>query len=199
MALNRISAAGLSLNLTSSQGFYLFLLTCQNSHLKSFLTFELITWFSPPFSQDVYHQDPRSWDSGLQGKPHSGGGPVDSQRWAAVTLTMTHFLFVASSVTWRSNFISGLFRAAVPSGASTGVHEALELRDGDKSRYLGKGGRSHVCGAGDGINAAFSVVANTCVSLQVPLRLWIMSTRRLPPSWLRRYLLTVGLLMLAWC
>jgi len=30
-------------------------------------------------------------------------------------------------------------RAAVPSGASTGVHEALELRDGDQSRYLGKG------------------------------------------------------------
>uniref|UniRef100_A0A8C0DW32 phosphopyruvate hydratase n=1 Tax=Balaenoptera musculus TaxID=9771 RepID=A0A8C0DW32_BALMU len=31
------------------------------------------------------------------------------------------------------------FRAAVPSGASTGIYEALELRDGDKSRYLGKG------------------------------------------------------------
>ena len=30
-------------------------------------------------------------------------------------------------------------RAAVPSGASTGVHEAVELRDGDKTRYLGKG------------------------------------------------------------
>src|SRR5580693_4029471 len=30
-------------------------------------------------------------------------------------------------------------RAAVPSGASTGEHEANELRDGDKSRYLGKG------------------------------------------------------------
>src|SRR4051812_20130131 len=30
-------------------------------------------------------------------------------------------------------------RAAVPSGASTGVREALELRDGDKGRYLGKG------------------------------------------------------------
>ncbi len=30
-------------------------------------------------------------------------------------------------------------RAAVPSGASTGIHEALELRDGDKSRYVGKG------------------------------------------------------------
>ena len=35
---------------------------------------------------------------------------------------------------------SGAFgRAAVPSGASTGMNEALELRDGDKSRYLGKG------------------------------------------------------------
>jgi enolase len=30
-------------------------------------------------------------------------------------------------------------RAAVPSGASTGEHEALELRDGDKARFLGKG------------------------------------------------------------
>src|SRR5574342_194618 len=30
-------------------------------------------------------------------------------------------------------------RAAIPSGASTGVHEALELRDGDKKRFLGKG------------------------------------------------------------
>ena len=36
--------------------------------------------------------------------------------------------------------VSGAFgRAAVPSGASTGEHEALELRDGDKGRYLGKG------------------------------------------------------------
>lgn len=32
-----------------------------------------------------------------------------------------------------------LGRAAVPSGASTGIYEAVELRDGDKSRYLGKG------------------------------------------------------------
>jgi len=32
-----------------------------------------------------------------------------------------------------------LFRAAVPSGASTGIYEALELRDGDKARLLGKG------------------------------------------------------------
>merc|ERR1719478_593626 len=33
----------------------------------------------------------------------------------------------------------GTFRAIVPSGASTGIYEACELRDGDKSRYLGKG------------------------------------------------------------
>jgi len=33
----------------------------------------------------------------------------------------------------------GVFRAAVPSGASTGIYEAVELRDGDKSQYLGKG------------------------------------------------------------
>src|SRR5262245_23298714 len=35
-------------------------------------------------------------------------------------------------------------RAAVPSGASTGEREALELRDGDKSRYLGKGVKNAV-------------------------------------------------------
>src|SRR3954468_18487649 len=40
---------------------------------------------------------------------------------------------------------SGAFgRAAVPSGASTGAHEAVELRDGDKSRYGGKGVRKAV-------------------------------------------------------
>ena len=35
-------------------------------------------------------------------------------------------------------------RAAVPSGASTGAFEAVELRDGDKGRYLGKGVRTAV-------------------------------------------------------
>ncbi|KYF78332.1 enolase, partial [Sorangium cellulosum] len=35
--------------------------------------------------------------------------------------------------------LSGTGRAAVPSGASTGEHEAVELRDGDKKRFLGKG------------------------------------------------------------
>ncbi|WP_239805942.1 phosphopyruvate hydratase [Croceicoccus hydrothermalis] len=39
-------------------------------------------------------------------------------------------------------------RAAVPSGASTGAHEAVELRDGDKDRYMGKG----VTKAVDGVN-----------------------------------------------
>ena len=38
----------------------------------------------------------------------------------------------------------GFGRAAVPSGASTGAHEAVELRDGDKARYLGKGVRKAV-------------------------------------------------------
>ena len=45
-------------------------------------------------------------------------------------------------------------RAAVPSGASTGVHEALELRDGDKTRYLGKG--------------VAKAVANVRISIGVP-------------------------------
>jgi len=43
-------------------------------------------------------------------------------------------------------------RAAVPSGASTGAHEAVELRDGDKGRYLGKGVRK----AGEAVNGAIS-------------------------------------------
>ncbi|BDG07715.1 phosphopyruvate hydratase [Anaeromyxobacter paludicola] len=42
-------------------------------------------------------------------------------------------------------------RAAVPSGASTGEHEALELRDGDKGRYLGKGVRKAVANVIDQI------------------------------------------------
>ncbi|KAK0519097.1 phosphopyruvate hydratase [Tilletia horrida] len=43
----------------------------------------------------------------------------------------------------------GLFRAAVPSGASTGIHEALELRDGDKSNYVGKGVSKAVANVND--------------------------------------------------
>ena len=45
-------------------------------------------------------------------------------------------------------------RAAVPSGASTGIHEALELRDGDKSRYGGKGVRKAVGHVNNDIRAA---------------------------------------------
>ena len=44
-----------------------------------------------------------------------------------------------------------LGRAAVPSGASTGEHEALELRDGDKSKYLGKGVQKAVANANNEI------------------------------------------------
>ena len=45
-------------------------------------------------------------------------------------------------------------RAAVPSGASTGEHEALELRDGDKGRYLGKGVQKAVAHVNGEIAAA---------------------------------------------
>ncbi|MEN9019882.1 MAG: phosphopyruvate hydratase [Verrucomicrobiales bacterium] len=44
-------------------------------------------------------------------------------------------------------------RAAVPSGASTGEHEAWELRDGDKERYLGKGVQNAVSGINEKIAA----------------------------------------------
>lgn len=50
-------------------------------------------------------------------------------------------------------------RAAVPSGASTGVHEAVELRDGDKSRYLGKG----VTKAVDNVN---DIIAEAIIGLE---------------------------------
>lgn len=45
-----------------------------------------------------------------------------------------------------------LGRAAVPSGASTGAHEAVELRDGDKKRYLGKGVQKAVANVNGSIN-----------------------------------------------
>jgi enolase len=48
----------------------------------------------------------------------------------------------------------GVFRAAVPSGASTGKYEALELRDGDKSQYLGKGVSKAVKNVNDIISSA---------------------------------------------
>ncbi|RLV94012.1 Enolase 1 [Spathaspora sp. JA1] len=48
----------------------------------------------------------------------------------------------------------GLFRSIVPSGASTGIHEALELRDGDKSKWLGKGVLKAVANVNDVIAPA---------------------------------------------
>src|SRR5439155_7063653 len=42
-------------------------------------------------------------------------------------------------------------RAAVPSGASTGEREAVELRDGDKKRYLGRGVRKAVAAVNDAL------------------------------------------------
>jgi enolase len=47
-------------------------------------------------------------------------------------------------------------RAAVPSGASTGEHEAVELRDGDKARYLGKGVLKAVRNVNETINGALT-------------------------------------------
>ncbi|MBN8201647.1 phosphopyruvate hydratase [Bacillus sp. NTK034] len=56
---------------------------------------------------------------------------------------------------------SGFFgRAIVPSGASTGEHEAVELRDGDKSRYLGKGVQKAV----DNVN---NLIADAVIGLDV--------------------------------
>ncbi len=49
-------------------------------------------------------------------------------------------------------------RAAAPSGASTGSREALELRDGDKSRYLGKGVLKAVSAINNDIQAALIVI-----------------------------------------
>src|SRR6476659_2112362 len=59
---------------------------------------------------------------------------------------------------------NGRGRAAVPSGASTGEHEALERRDGDKKRYLGKGVKTAV----DNVNKTLSHVVCGMDSLDQP-------------------------------
>src|SRR5664279_4648890 len=57
-------------------------------------------------------------------------------------------------------------RAAVPSGASTGAHEAVELRDGDKARYLGKGVRKAV----EAVNGEiFDALTDMAVEQQVQI------------------------------
>src|ERR1041385_6310547 len=50
--------------------------------------------------------------------------------------------------------VSGFGRGAVPSGASTGEHEANELRDGDAKRYLGKGVLQAVANVNDELGPA---------------------------------------------
>merc|ERR1712055_915356 len=73
-------------------------------------------------------------------------GVVDQRVHQAATKMSVTKIFARSIFDSRGNptvevdlyTAKGLFRAAVPSGASTGVHEALEMRDGDKSRYHGK-------------------------------------------------------------
>ena len=54
-------------------------------------------------------------------------------------------------------------RATVPSGASTGQHEAVELREGDKSRYGGKG-RIRSTGSGTGYRCATNRICSGTVS-----------------------------------
>lgn len=58
----------------------------------------------------------------------------------------------------------GVFRAAVPSGASTGVHEALELRDKDPKRFLGKGVETAIKNINDIIGPA--IVSKSCDETQ---------------------------------
>ena len=55
-------------------------------------------------------------------------------------------------------------RAAVPSGASTGIYEACELRDGDKSRYLGKGVQKAV----ENVNGEIAEALNGLNALDQP-------------------------------
>ena len=77
-----------------------------------------------------------------------------------------------------------LGRAAVPSGASTGAHEAIELRDGDKSRYLGKGvtqAVEHVNTTLAKVGRPTGITMNSCRSTLLsacapPLRMFIIGT-----------------------
>lgn len=57
-------------------------------------------------------------------------------------------------------------RAAVPSGASTGIHEAVELRDGDKSKYLGRGVLKAVANVND-------VIADQLIGIDITRQAYI--------------------------
>ncbi len=60
-------------------------------------------------------------------------------------------------------------RAAVPSGASTGAHEAVELRDGDKGRYLGKGTQQAV-------KNVLEIISPELINRPVTEQVWIDQT-----------------------
>ena len=67
----------------------------------------------------------------------------------------------------------GIFgRAAVPSGASTGSREAIELRDGDKKRYGGKGVRRAVANVNDTLYLALKGAEASDQVMRVLLRRW---------------------------
>ena len=63
--------------------------------------------------------------------------PVRQQPCSITILPLPYIPVNATIVT--GFYFLGSFRAAVPSGASTGIYEALELRDKDPNRFLGKG------------------------------------------------------------
>ena len=62
-------------------------------------------------------------------------------------------------------------RAAVPSGASTGEHEAVELRDGDKKRYLGRGVRKAVAAVNDAHRKVDEALSNKMQGLMGGMKL----------------------------
>src|SRR4029079_18008851 len=81
--------------------------------------------------------------SGRQGREEGGGAGVSLSTDTTIELVdAREILDSRGNPTVEVDVVLGdgsVGRAAVPSGASTGAHEAVELRDGDKSRYGGKG------------------------------------------------------------
>src|SRR6201999_930211 len=108
----------------------------------------------------VYHGDVRGRSGGLpscDAPPPRVNSPADRRRRAAPRAEFARSIRAMTEIVWlharevldsRGNptieaevgLEDGVLgRAIVPSGASTGEHEALELRDGDMGRFLGKG------------------------------------------------------------
>lgn len=73
------------------------------------------------------------------------GFKVFEYRTIFIFLSFFHTVVLVQIDAFNWFVSAGLFRAAVPSGASTGIYEALELRDNDKSCYLGKGVYVQMC------------------------------------------------------